>query len=344
MENIKNKIIVSVVLSLAIVIIITALTVDATTWESLKEINLVYLIFIGLTLVACWLLHGLRLKVLSKGVGYKLPFLSAVEIGLVDRFFSNITPSGVGGQPFKIYVLTKNNLSSGKASAIVVTEFILRLMFFILSLPLVLFKLNILITADLSVSLLYINLPIFIGVLGVIIYFLLYKPRYLVIIFYWIINRPLLSKIIKKKKRYSLKRKFTREIRTFYKTIWIYLQNGVWNLIAGLLVTIVLWVLRFSILYFIIRGFNLNADLINLLLTQIIIYIVVIFIPVPGGSGIEILLASFLQRTLPVSMLGLIVASWRFFNFYTYIIMGGIVTFKVLHLDPKDIDETQTAQ
>ena len=294
---------------------------------------------VGLILVICWLFNGLKLKILSSGVGFKLSLLRSVELGLVDRFFSNITPSGIGGQPFKIYALTKSGLSSGKASAIVVTEFLLRILFFVFSLPLVLIKLinvKFIVTSNFSTNLLYINTLFFIGLLIIVVYLLLYKPRYLVIAFYWIINRSIFLKLISKKKRYSWKREFTREVRIFYKTIWMYLENGLWNLISALLLTVVLWLFRFSILYFVILGFNLTANIVSLVLIQLIIYIVVIFIPIPGGSGIEVLLASFLQKMFPVSLIGLIVASWRFLTYYTYIIMGGIVTFKILHLKIND--------
>ncbi len=328
----KNKIWVAVVLSLVITLGIVLCTVDSSTWQAVRSLNYSYLIVILLLLIGAWCCNGLRLKVLAKGVGFNIPILIAIELGLVDRFFSNITPSGIGGQPIKILALTKNNISSGKASAIVVIELILRLLFFIFSLPYVFIKLHNLFINYVSTQTLVSGLSVFIVGLVIIIYFLLYRPRYLVLVFFWILNRSLLRRVFDEKKRYSLKRKFAEEIRVFYQTIWIYVKAGVGKLVVAFFLTALLWGLRFTILYFIIKGFNLHVSLVYLVLLQLLIYTIVIFIPIPGGSGVEVIMASLLHQVLPVGIIGLVVASWRFLTYYTYIIFGGLVTFKVFHL------------
>jgi hypothetical protein len=340
MEKFKKQLFMAVGISLIIIVGITIYTVDPSTWQALKNLNLKYLLIIFLAIILAWTINGLKLKTMAAGVGFKLPLINAIELGLVDRFFSNITPSGIGGQPVKILALSKFNITSGKASAIVIVELLLRLLFFALSLPFVFIKVHNLFVSFVSIRLLYIGIPLLIIALGAVIYFLLYKPHTLVKIFFWILNLKLIEKLLNSKIIYSWKRTLAEEIKIFYETIWLYLKEGKFQLFLGLILTGFLWIIRFSILYFIIRGFNLEVDLGFVILIQLLVYTVVLFIPVPGGSGVEVILVSLLHRTLPVSLIGITVASWRFFNYYTYIIFGGIITFKVFHLK-KAVEEIE---
>jgi uncharacterized protein (TIRG00374 family) len=98
--------------------------------------------------------------------------------------------------------------------------------------------------------------------------------------------------------------------------------------------------LRFTILYFIIKGFNLEIELGFIILVQLLIYTTVLFIPVPGGSGIEVLLAVILNRFFPLSLVGIIAALWRFFTYYSYIFIGSFVSFKIFKLQ-KDVENIE---
>ena len=217
--------------------------------------------------------------------------------------FSNVTPSGIGGQPLKIIALSKADISSGKASAVVVVELIFRLLFFALSSPLVLIKLKSSVTNYISPGLLISSISIFIIILMVIIYFLLYHPRYLVSACFWLLNSSVVHKLLSQKKRYSWKREVAREVRAFYQIIWGYLKNSKLDLLLGFALTALLWATQFTVLYFVISGFNLETDLGYLFLVQLLVYTIGIFIPIPGGSGVEVVLASLLHHTMEGSLL-----------------------------------------
>lgn len=335
MDKFKNKILLAVGSSLAVLIGITIFTVDEKTWTAMQDLNLVYLLVVAGAMLLTWLLNGVKLKVLASGVDFKLPLLAAVEIGLVGKFFSNVTPSGIGGQPLKIIALSKADISSGKASAIVVVELIFRLLFFAFSLPLVLINLKSAVTNYVSPIVLVSSISIFILILFFIIYFLLYHPRNLVASWFWLLNTSLATKLLSRDRRYSWKRSVAREVRVFYQTVWLYLKDSKLQLLLGFILTALMWSAQFTVLYFIVTGFNLGTSLGYIFLLQLLVYTIVIFIPVPGGSGVEVILASLLGQTLDGSLVGVIVASWRFFTYYTYIIFGGIVSFKVFNLGPE---------
>ncbi|AGB42171.1 hypothetical protein Halha_2297 [Halobacteroides halobius DSM 5150] len=333
MNKLKNKILFTLSFSLIILVILILFTVNQQTWQVLKNLNWIYIVISSGIMGFVWFANGFKLKVLAKGVDVKLPLLAAIEIGLVGSFFANITPSGVGGQPFKVVALAKSNVSSGRASAIVIVELILRLVFFIFSLPLVFFKLRSLFVSYINGKLLILGVTIFILGLLVVIYLLLYHPRNLVLICFWLLNRSLIKKIVDEQKIYAWKRELAREIRIFYQALWRYLKVSKWELVFSFILTVLSWSAQFIVIYFIIRSLNLQMNLGSLILIQLLIYTAAIFIPIPGGSGVEVILASLLQQSLPVSVLGIVVGGWRFFTYYSYLIVGGIISFKVFNLD-----------
>ena len=335
MKQFKNKILLAVGSSLAVLIAITFFTVDQNTWSALTELNLIYLVIVAGAMLLTWVLNGLKLKVLASGVDFKLPLLAAIEIGLVGKFFSNVTPSGIGGQPLKIVALSKADISSGEASAIVVVELIFRLLFFAFSLPLVLINLTATVTNYVNPIVLLGSIITFIIILMFIVYFLLYHPRYLVAGWFWLLNTSIACKLLPKARRYSWKRGVAREVRIFYQTVWLYLKDSKLQLLTGFLLTALMWITQFTVLYFVISSFNIETTIGYVFLLQLLVYTVVLFIPIPGGSGVEAILASLLGQTLDPSLVGIIVALWRFFTYYTYIIFGGIVSFKVFNLGPE---------
>ncbi|GAB6139077.1 lysylphosphatidylglycerol synthase transmembrane domain-containing protein [Halanaerobaculum tunisiense] len=332
MKQLRNNILLAVSCSLVVILLLTLCTINEETWQSLQKLNKIYILVIIAIMLFVWFINGYKLQILAKGVDCKIPLLAAIEIGLVGSFFANITPSGIGGQPIKIVALTKLGISSGKASAVVIVELILRLLFFTFSLPLIFIKLHSLFVSYVNPSVLIGSVSFFMLGLLVMIYLLLYHPRYLVLACFWLLNRKIIAKLINRKKIFAWKRELAREIRIFYQTLWRYLQAGRWELTSGLLLTIVSWLAQFSVIYFIIKSLHLEIDLGYLLLVQLLIYIIIIFIPVPGGSGVEVILASLLSNTLSLSEIGIIVASWRFFTYYTTLFLGGVLAIKVFDL------------
>ncbi|GAB6100014.1 lysylphosphatidylglycerol synthase transmembrane domain-containing protein [Halanaerocella petrolearia] len=333
MKQLKKKLLLTVGCSLLVVLMLTLYTVNEDTWQALKKLKVNYALIITGVMCLVWFTNGLKLKVLAEGVDFDLPLLSAIEIGLAGSFFANITPSGIGGQPFKIVALTKSKVSSGKASAIVVVELILRLLFFISTLPLIFIKLSNLFVAYINTKLLIISTIVFFLGLLLLIYLQLCRPRYLVLVCFWVLNRGIVAKLISQRKIYAWKRGLVKEIHIFHETLWRYLEDSKMELIVSFLLTILSWGAQFTVIYFIIKSLNLQIDLGYLLLLQLLVYTLVIFIPIPGGSGIEVILASLLQRSIPVSLVGVIVGSWRFFTYYSSIILGGLLAFKVFDID-----------
>jgi uncharacterized protein (TIRG00374 family) len=65
-----------------------------------------------------------KYAVMMKKLCGRVRFKTVYEVTLLGRYFDNITPSGIGGQPFQIYYLSKNGIPAGDCAVMPVAAFI----------------------------------------------------------------------------------------------------------------------------------------------------------------------------------------------------------------------------
>ena len=86
-------------------IAIVCYTADASTYEALKNANIL-LLFCGFGLVVLgWVLDSFKFMTLSLAAGEKLSFKDTLTVVLVNYFGCAITPMQSGGGPFQVYML-----------------------------------------------------------------------------------------------------------------------------------------------------------------------------------------------------------------------------------------------
>ena len=118
------------VLAICLLIIFTT---NIKTLHALRSINARFLIFSLVLICLSWCFDVLRLKVLTKAVGVRLPFMYGTKAILSYTFLSNITPSSAGGEPILFYMLNQEGITFGKASAIVFLRTMITMMFLLLA-------------------------------------------------------------------------------------------------------------------------------------------------------------------------------------------------------------------
>ncbi|MEF8847593.1 MAG: flippase-like domain-containing protein, partial [Candidatus Thermoplasmatota archaeon] len=125
-KNLKIPIVLSIILSFSIIIVILYFTIDVRTFEYLSEINVRYEFFLLAVLVnlVYWTIWGARQKVLSNSLepNADITLKKSTKIVIANLFLANITPSMAGGEPVRIYLLNKNGLNIGSATASALSE------------------------------------------------------------------------------------------------------------------------------------------------------------------------------------------------------------------------------
>jgi uncharacterized membrane protein YbhN (UPF0104 family) len=142
-KTMKLSIILSLILSISIIVLILYFTIDAKTFEYLSTHQIRYEFFfaaMGINVIY-WTLWGARLKILSNAIdkNVNISLWESTKIVIANLFLANITPSMAGGEPVRIYLLNKDGLSIGGATASVLGERLLDAIFLLFILAVIAF-------------------------------------------------------------------------------------------------------------------------------------------------------------------------------------------------------------
>jgi uncharacterized protein (TIRG00374 family) len=97
-------------------------------------------------------------------------------------------------------------------------------------------------------------------------------------------------------------------------------------ILAGAATTILVYVNKFLIAYFLLRAMGFEVDLLEVIFLQWVLYLVLYFAPTPGASGLaELSAVAIMGPLLPSAHSGAFVLLWRVFSLYIPMALGGIL-------------------
>ena len=272
-----------------------------------------------------------RIKIFSNG---QLTWRQAFRIIMLWEFTSAITPSAVGGTSVAIIFIHKEGISIGKSSAMVMLTSFFDELYFVIMMPLMFLAVGSAQLFDLSEvtgSLLTMSLM----TIALIGYGL--KLIWILILSYGLFINPrglkwLLLRIFK----FRPLRRWYRAINDIGTDIILSSRElktrnaGFW--IKSFLSTFISWSSRYLVANALILAFFGYTDQLLLFARQLVMWIMMLIMPTPGGSGFaEYIFTHFLGDLMPVApelqvaAATLVAVSWRLVTYYPYLIIGAIV-------------------
>lgn len=262
-----------------------------------------------------------RMQYASQG---QLDFMHSLRGQLAWDFFSNVTPSAVGGGPFAaVYVAKDRDIPLGEASGILLFTMLLDQLVTATSTLLVL-------VGALFFSLLPEN---FSGLgMGALLIYLIGTLLYTVVLGYSTIFRPeWVQKAAAWTTSFKMLRRFRmRAIRETshlkYRAVILRSQPARFYVI-GYLLSIASWVARYLMLLFMV--WSVYPLLLKGLffMRSIAMTLASLVLPTPGGAGgIEALYYAFLSDLMPEPFLVPTLLAFRFFGYFIFIGAGGYLT------------------
>lgn len=79
-----------------------------------------YLLLAGIFFLAFRLMEAISLYILFNRVNQKTKFKNCINYSILGYFFSQLTPSGGGGQPAQLYLMAKDQIKMDKALSVIV--------------------------------------------------------------------------------------------------------------------------------------------------------------------------------------------------------------------------------
>jgi len=329
-----GKVILPVVLGLAILGWLIVRDIDAGvlseidfTWSSLFWLVIAFL-FVGLRTLG----YMARIKVLTDG---DITWLQAFRVTMLWEFTSAITPSTVGGTGFAVVFLHKEGINIGRSTAVVLVTSFLDELYFVLLFPILLLVMGwktIFITSMEGTGTALLNNLVIIAVVGYLIilawvvlsgYGLFVNPHLIKKILVSIFRLP----VIKRWREGAARAgddiiESSGELRK--KTL------SFWGWAAA--TTFITWTSRYLVVNAILVAFFTINDHLLIFTRQLVMWIMMIVSPTPGGSGFaELILGRYLSDLIPVSQAnatGVALAMaliWRIISYYPFLLAGVLI-------------------
>ena len=259
---------------------------------------------------------------------------------LLGRYYDNVTPAAIGGQPFQIYYMRKNSdLPHGASTSVPIFGMISGQIGFIV-IAAFCFLLG-------SMS---INNAVLIGTacFGLLFYafwpvtvmIATFLPKATTEIITIVVKFLAKIRIVKRKNETIQKteyevNEYARCVRKILKTKGLFLKT--------VLLSILFHVLVSMIPFFVLTAFGGRVDFLPCFVTTVAVTSAVYFVPTPGNAGAAEGTFYVVFSALSSGYVFWAMLVWRFFSYYIYIIMGPIVYFS-MYLERKREEKKHVVQ
>ena len=298
------------------------------TWKSIFWIIVAWLFMIGRDLG-----YIIRIRILTDK---ELTWRQAFRVIMLWEFTTAVTPTTIGGTAMAVVFLSKEKISVGKSTAVVLATSFLDELYFVIILPLALIIIGykaLFIPALQGTGMAFLNHLMLLTSIGyglilvwviIVGYGLFFNPhaiRKLIIEFF---KLP----IVKRWQDAAVKAgndivESSYELKKKGRMFWI----------KAAAATFLSWTSRYCVVNAVIIAFFTLNDHFLVFARQLSTRIMVMISPSPGGSGFaELILSRYISDTIPVdiavagSVALAIAIIWRIISYYPYLTIGALIT------------------
>lgn len=333
----KISILLSIALSVSIILLIMYYTIDAQTIQYLSQVSFraEFFFFFGCAIglnILYWFIWGARIKVLSRIVDPKvrISLWESTKIVITNQFLAGITPSLAGGEPVRIYLLNKDGLSTGGATATVFGERLIDALFILILVPFgfFVFKGRI----DIALISYGLTIGIIVFLTGIVLFALALKyPQRTKDILMGISLR--VSRMFKKEQSLKVVDRIGQEIDNFHSSMVLFLTKGKKSFLTAGGLTVLMWCTGFMIPSMILLGLGLPPFFVESYAAQALLLIIVMLPTTPGSSGVtELGMAGLYGVVLGASnqyLLGVFVLLFRFITYHMNVLCGAVFQYRI---------------
>lgn len=288
--------------------------------------NVVFWLFLAVILIVIRdLAYIIRIRLLTDyQLGWRRGFITI----MLWEFASSITPSVVGGSALALYIVNKEGISMGRTTAIVMITALLDELFFIIMVPVIFLFVgyeHIFTDNDFTFfgntynsQFVFIIGYLFIILLtSIIIYGVFIKPRGFKYILLAIFKLPFLRKWRQGAAKTGDDIIVTStEMKGKPFSFWLKAFGA----------TFFSWTARYWVVNCLIMAFMIMPDNLLLYAKQLVMWVILLISPTPGGAGIaEFVFSDFLSEFITPGLGGALALLWRLLTYYPYIIIGVII-------------------
>lgn len=326
--------VISLFLSLSICVLTISTTIDTATWSAVEGSFLRCVLLTMLIVAGEVLCRAIRQTTMASAIRQRLSLGASGKITLLGDFACTVTPSRLGGDPARLYGLVRERISWGHASVLLAGEFVTSIVFLLSVLIVVTFwgdhgAADNVAPMSLFPTLWPIALALCSFTIGGHVVF-----RYAPAIERWcryLLHLALIRRLLKEPRCDRAEQRVGIALQEFRSSTSLLLSQGKGLFFLSGVAALGHGLLRFAVLPVLAAGLGLDVSLKTLVIWQLIAFYGLSFAPIPGGSGtLEVGFILFFSPFVPSQKLGLLLAAWRFFTYYLYLVVGGVVFWWVV--------------
>ena len=291
------------------------------------------IIALGCLLVAN-MISSLKLDIYHKKLQTRYRPLLCFKSQMMGKYYTKLTPFGIGGQPFQVYYFGKYGVKASNSLTMVSCSYVSnKLIYGLLALIMVAtFKLNKLLMSQGNL----VNIVIVLAFVSFV-----FLALFLTFVILMCLNKKLGHKLVAGIIKVLTKLRIVKNPSAVYLKIMrptlvfqrkmqkFFASKGI--TIAFLVMSLLEYVVEYSILFFVysaFNGFDINVYL-QLLSISVIIELACHSIPLPGGSGLaELSFSTIFASLFDSGVLFWALIIWRFITYYSYLFAGmGIIVY-----------------
>ncbi|MGE5507094.1 MAG: lysylphosphatidylglycerol synthase transmembrane domain-containing protein [Chitinophagales bacterium] len=322
LRSIQRGLLLSLALSLAVIVWLNLRFITPATGALLRQADPLYLGLAAAVIVVTWLAEALRLALLLRLSGPVPPFRRLVRIVLATFFAAGVTPLAAGQGPVQVYLLHREGVAIGRATAVLSLRLFLTTLTFTLGVADLATVFPRLISPRLAAPLRW-AIP---GALAVVAAFaaLLLNAH---------AATQALQRLLTRQRSGSRRsalldrtlHHLQRELEEFASTLGHLRRRDLLLLAAALLLTALYWLLDFSVAPLLLLALHRTFDPVKVILLQALLAFLVSVVPLPGGSGVsELGFAGLFRGVVPAAGLGLFVSLWRLLTYHLSVLAGAV--------------------
>jgi uncharacterized protein (TIRG00374 family) len=270
--------------------------------------------------------YVIRLRIISSS---QLTWRQCIRIIFLWEFTSAVTPSAIGGTTFAVIYIYKEKISLGKSSAIVMLTSFLDEFYFLIMFPIIVLSINfsdLFHIAQVSGDTAWGDSLMFFAIAGYSV-----KVLFAGLVFYGLFINPLgVKQLLFRLSHISFLRKRRRKMVGIGADIMSasieYKDKSSKFWIKTFLTTFLSWTSRYWVVNFLFAMFFFVSfsEHVMIFARQLAMWIMMIVLPSPGGSGFsEVIFSQYLGEFIPFAFLIPVLAFlWRGITYYPYLIIG----------------------
>jgi uncharacterized protein (TIRG00374 family) len=334
---------ISVAFSTIVLIAVLATTFDKNTILYLLQLNVGFILLAAVFRVASLVFWALRIRSMSKSLGYRVRFSHCFNLVLANLLAGAITPGQTGGEPVRVHELYRAGVKIGDATAVVLMERVLDGVVLVLMGVIAMVLLES-VWRGLSIGLIIamlIGWAVMIGLI-LLLFYSTRKPEKVKVYVMRFINW--LGKHWKGKTMTKIVSHADVEMDNFFASLSRFTSTGRKGLVYGTGYTVLFWASEFFVASLLLLALSQPPFVAESFLFQLIIAVVMMVPLTPGSSGIaELSATSLYALIIPSSIIGIFVLLWRLLLFYFNILVGIVASLNIFRRELRISDEKDRA-